>query len=55
MLLATMLEIMNLVLAIAYSNKAIANTNIVASAKIEFNSGISKTYEATRRRVEEVK
>ena len=38
---------------IAYDNKAIANT--VASARIEFNSGIAKTYEAVRRRIEEVK
>ena len=40
---------------IAYDNKAIVNTNIVASARIEFNSGIAKTYEAVRRRIEEVK
>ena len=40
---------------IAYSNKSIVNTNIVASARIDYNSGISKTYEAVRRRIEEVK
>ena len=40
---------------IAYSNKAIVNTSIVASARIDFNSRISKTYEAVRRRIEEVK
>lgn len=40
---------------IAYSDKAIVNTNIVAQARIDFNSGIDKTYEAVRRRIEEVK
>lgn len=40
---------------IAYSNKGIVNTNIVASARIEFNSGIAKNYEAVYRRIEEVK
>lgn len=40
---------------IAYDNKAIVNTSIVALARIEFNSGIAKTYEAVRRRIGEVK
>ena len=40
---------------ITYSNKAIVNTSIVASARIEFTSGVTKTYEAVRRCIEEVK
>ena len=40
---------------INYDGTGIVDTNIVASARIEFNSGVTKTYEAVRRRVEEVK
>lgn len=40
---------------ITYDNKNIVNTDIVASARIEFNSGITKTYEAVCRHIETVK
>ena len=40
---------------INYDCTGIVNTNIVASARIEFTSGTVKTYEAVRRRVNEVK
>ena len=40
---------------ITYDNKHIVNTTIVSSARIEFNSGIAKTYEAVCRHIEEVK
>ena len=40
---------------INYDGTGIVNTNIVASARIEFNSDITKIYEAVRRRIEEVK
>ena len=40
---------------INYDGTGIVDTNIVASARIEFNSGVTKTYEAVCRRVEEVK
>ena len=40
---------------ISYDVTGIVNTNIVASARIEFTSGTVKTYEAVRRCIEEVK
>lgn len=40
---------------IVYNDKAIVNTNIGSSARIEFNSGITKTYEAVCRHIETVK
>ena len=40
---------------ISYYGTGIVNTSIVASARIDFNSGIAKTYKAVRRRIEEVK
>mgnify|MGYP003475864166 CR=1 FL=1 len=40
---------------ISYDGTSVVNTNIVASARIEFTSGVTKTYEAVRRCIEEVK
>lgn len=40
---------------IAYSDRAIVNPNIVASIRIDFNSGIAKIYKAIRSRINEVK
>ena len=40
---------------ITYDNKNIVNTGIVSSARIEFNSGIVKTYEAVYCHIEKVK
>ena len=39
---------------ITYDNKNIVNTGIVSSARIEFNSGIAKTYEAVCCHIEKV-
>ena len=37
---------------IIYDNKNIVNTGIVSSARIAFNTGIAKTYEAVCRHIE---
>ena len=40
---------------ITYDNKNTVNTGIVSSARIEFNSGIAKIYEAVCRHIEKFK